>query len=111
MKQRSLLLLAITLFCLISSCILVLILPETVPCGFILDGTIEQFGNKYEYLLFPFSVLMIGVIGWASQFFFAKEKPKLLKRIQIIVIMMNSLLTAYTFSTLLYIAIIELSGI
>lgn len=110
MKKLHIILIAVMLASVVITGIFLLLLPETIPADFIIDGTIDRFGSKYEYLLFPFAVLIVGAFALLCKFF-EKRPSRIVKGILIAAIALTALITVYELLMLLNIAILEFSGI
>ena len=56
---------------------LLAILKDEVPMKFLSDGTIKDFGSKYEYLLFPgIVILLVNIMNYLAKGFKDNEKYK-----------------------------------
>ena len=43
--------------------------PDTIPAHYDLSGNIDRWGSKYEYLLFPFLTVVMGVfLAWVARY-------------------------------------------
>ena len=105
MKKLYLALLAIILFSVLTTAIFLFILPQSVPADFLLDGTISRFSSKYEYITIPFFAVLIGAISWIAKAVKEKHQETVLR----VFIVIEGLVTAYGFLSLLNIAVLEFS--
>ena len=104
-KLRNINLLIIPIAMIITSLMLSL-LKDEVPMKFFSDGTVKEFGSKYEFLLFPgIIILVVNILNFLSNGFKDNEKGK--NGLYIASIIINGGILALTIGTILNVILVK----